>query len=392
MISANRLKGVSIVCFGLADWDTENWTNQHHLMSRLGCQNTVLFVESLGLRRPAFTGRDLRRIAKRLRGGLRPLRESDGVHIVSPLVIPFHQNRVVAALNGVLMRRFVRRAVRQVGAGTRPILWAYAPQAYQVIETLDPSAIIYHCVDDLATYDRVDATQYRAAEERLASRADLVIASSQPLARRLEALNPNVQLMPNVADTSLFAHALDRGPIDGAIATLPRPRVVFVGAVSAIKVDFALIVGLARLRPAWTFVLVGPVGLGDPSTDISELASEPNVHFVGHRAMRDLPAVLRGCDAGLIPYRLTPHTASVFPMKVYEYLSAGLPVVSTPLPSLEGVEGVVMAPDAPGFAASLEGLIAADSEPVRVERSRRAAGHSWEARIDEIERALAEVA
>src|SRR4030081_1137422 len=83
-----------IVCVGFADWDTELWTNQHHLMSRLARTHRVLFVESLGLRRPQLAARDLRRIARRLRRGLAPPRSVDGLSVLSPLVVPLHGNRL----------------------------------------------------------------------------------------------------------------------------------------------------------------------------------------------------------------------------------------------------------------------------------------------------------
>src|SRR5690242_4124519 len=122
------LSGRDIVCVGFADWDTELWTNQHHLMARLARSNRVLFVESLGLRRPQLAGRDLARIARRLRRGLSPARPADGLHVLSPLVVPLHSSALVRRLNARLLPAVVRRACRRLGLH-RPILWAYVPQA-----------------------------------------------------------------------------------------------------------------------------------------------------------------------------------------------------------------------------------------------------------------------
>jgi glycosyltransferase involved in cell wall biosynthesis len=382
-----RLEGRDIVCVGTADWSTELPINQHHLMRRLAARNRVLFVESLGLRRPQLASRDLGRMRRRLLAGLRGPRAVDGLHVLSPLVLPLHGSSAARTLNQRLLRRQVGRAARRLGI-TAPVLWAYAPQAEALLETLEPSLVVYHCVDDVAAQKGVDAESFRAAEQRFAARADLVLASAPALAERMRSLSENVLYAPNVADTELFAGALAPGPVDLGLDALPHPRLVFHGAVVATKLDLALLERAAELRPDWSFVLVGPRGAGDPGGDLSALDRAPNVHLLGHRDLGALPALLRGADLGLIPYAVNELTRSVFPMKVYEYLAAGLPVLSTPLPALEGVEGVEIVGDAPELVEAAERELAADSRELRVERSRAAAGHSWEARIEEIERAL----
>jgi len=172
---------------------------------------------------------------------------------------------------------------------------------------------------------------------------------------------------------------------------LPRPRIVFIGAVVSTKLDMGLLVALARARRDWSFALVGPVGPGDPSTDVSMLAAEPNVHLLGRRAYEQLPSVLRGADAGLIPYARNELTNSIFPMKVYEYLAAGLAVVATPLPSLSEIAEIDTASDPEGIVELLEEVLAHDSPQRRAERSRGAASHSWDRRLEEIAAAIEEL-
>jgi glycosyltransferase involved in cell wall biosynthesis len=386
-----RLQGRDIVCVGFADWDTELWTNQHHLMSRLARENRVLFVESLGLRRPQLAGRDLARIWRRLRRGLGPPREVDGLYVLSPLVLPLHGSRVARALNARLLPALVRRAARRLGL-QRPILWGYVPQAELLIGALDPSLVVYHCVDDIAAQERIDTASFRASEARYAALADLVLASAPALARRLRTISDNVLDAPNVADTERFSRALVQDPAhppDQGMAALPAPRIVFTGAIVAIKLDIDLLVELARLRPSWSFALVGPVGPGDPRTDVSALAAEPNIHLLGRRTYAQLPAVLRAADVGLIPYARNDLTESIFPMKVYEYLAAGLPVIATPLPAIASVAGVRTASDAAGIVALIEQELAQDSPERRAARSRAAAANSWERRLQEVATAIA---
>jgi glycosyltransferase involved in cell wall biosynthesis len=383
MPDLSTLHGRDIVCVGFADWDTELWTNQHHLMSRLARENRVLFVESLGLRRPQLAGRDLARIVRRLRRGVAPPRAVDGLHVLSPLVVPLHGNRLVRALNGRLLPALVRRAARRVGL-REPILWAYVPQAEVLIDALEPSLVVYHCVDDIAAHELIDTASFRAAEDRFAARADLVLASAPALAERLRTVSGNVIDAPNVADTELFAKALEPGLVDPEMAALRAPRIVFTGAIVATKLDLQLLAELARLRPSWSFALVGPVGPGDPHTDVSALAAEPNVHLLGLRSYEQLPSVLRAADAGLIPYARNELTNSIFPMKVYEYLAAGLPVIATPLPALADVADVRTAPSAAGIVQLLEQALSEDSPQRRAERSRMASTHSWGKRLEEI--------
>jgi glycosyltransferase involved in cell wall biosynthesis len=386
-----RLEGRDVVCLGTADWATELPINQHQLMRRLAARNQVLFVESLGLRRPQLAGRDLGRLWRRLRRGLRALIRGaepvDGLHVLAPLVVPLHGNPLARRLNRALLRFQVARAARLLGM-SRPLLWGYAPQAGELIEALEPARVVYHCVDDVAAQKGVDAQSFRAAERAYAERADLVLASAPALAERMRELSSHVLYAPNVADTGLFATALEPGPVDPAVEALPRPRLVFQGAVVATKLDTGLLAELARLRPQWSIVLVGPAGAGDPGSDLSALEAAPNVHLLGPRPERQLPAVLRGADVALIPYAINELTRSVFPMKVYEYLAAGLSVLSTPLPALDGVEGVAVLAEAAEFVAAAERELAHDSPERRATRSRSAAAHSWEARIAEIEAAL----
>jgi glycosyltransferase involved in cell wall biosynthesis len=383
------LEGRDIVCVGFSDWNADVLTTQHHLIRRAAARNRVLFVESLGLRRPQLAGGDARRMVRRLRRGLTPLRAVDGLHVLSPLVLPLHSNPVARRLNEQILPRTVGWAVRRLGLRD-PLLWSFVPQAEVLLPTVRPRQVLYYVTDDHASKPGIDAPSFRAAEERFAPRADVVLASAPELVKRMQALNGNVHYAPAVTDTRLFAKALEDGPVDAALARLPEPRAVFIGAILAATIDIELVVGAARLLPEWSFVFVGPVGQGDPHTNVDPLRNAPNVHLLGERSQEELPSVLRGAAVATIPYRTGNQMRSVFPMKTYEYLAAGRPVVSTPLDTLRDLPEVVKAADAQEFAARLQEAAEADSAEARRERSRRAEPHSWESRLQEIAAALSD--
>ena len=174
------------------------------------------------------------------------------------------------------------------------------------------------------------------AERKLLERVDCVFAVNEPLARRKRELNPETHVAPHGVDHALFARALDASaPLPADLADLPKPVIGFYGTLQD-WVDLDLIGEIARRHPDWSVVLIGRL-----LVDIEPLARSPNVHLLGARPYEQLPAYCKGFDVGLIPYR-SP-TSCVFrnPLKLREYLSAGLPVVSTSLPEVAPVRTLV---------------------------------------------------
>jgi glycosyltransferase involved in cell wall biosynthesis len=378
-----------VVCVSTADWDAPLWTNKQHLMSRLAERGaTVLYLDSLGLRAPTAGSSDLRRIGRRLRAWrptARPAAQA-GVLRDSPLVIPAHGRAWVRAVNRRLLRGRLRRNERRFGLRDA-VVWAYAPPALDMYDPRRHRALVYHCVDDVAAFPGVDAAAFREGERRLVAAADVCLASSRPLLAHLERMGARRAVYwPNPADTGAFAAAAPADPAS-------RPVTVgFVGAVQDHKVDVPLVAAAARLRPDWCFALVGPVGEGLGRRDLGATELPPNVVLRGHAAREALPAVMRGFHVGVVPYRINAYTEGVFPMKVFEYLAAGLPVVSTPLPSLVGeVEHVAFAADADELVAAVEAALAAPGDAVDARRA-YAGAYSWEARADEAAALLLELA
>ena len=311
------LRGRDIVCVGFADWDTELWTNQHHLMSRLAADNRVLFVESLGLRRPQLAGRDLRRIARRLRRGVAPPRAADGLHVLSPLVAAAARPAGGARAQRARCCARGRRARRAGSACGGRCCGPTSRRPRRCSTRCDPSLVVYHCVDDIAAQPGVDAAAFRAAEARFAARADLVLASAPSLARaHARRSTRNVLDAPNVADTALFAQALEPGPVDAARrgAAAPARRLHRRGRRDEARRARPDRRAGARRARDWSFALVGPVGAGRPGAPTSRRSRpSPTSTCSAPRRYAELPAVLRGADAGLIPYAINELTALDLP-------------------------------------------------------------------------------
>ena len=329
-----------VVLLATADWDHPFWTNKQHVamaMSQLG--HRVLYVESVGLRPPRLEGQDLQRIWRRLRRGLRPPRRvAENIWVWSPLLIPAAHAGWKRACNRWLFAFWLdvwRRCLHLQA----DLLWTYNPLSGLLI-TLPQrhyQQLVYHCVDDLGAQPCMPAALIAREEERLCRCSDQVFVTSPELLRTRSVFNSRIRYDSNVADVDFFARARESStPIAPELLALPDgPRLGFIGAVSAYKLDFNLLAQLAEARPDCQIILIGRLGEGDPSTDLQRVESYPNVHCLGPRAYAELPFYLRGFDLALLPCPINDYTRSMFPMKFFEYMAAGVPIVSTELPALQ---------------------------------------------------------
>jgi glycosyltransferase involved in cell wall biosynthesis len=248
----------------------------------------------------------------------------------------------------------------------RELIWTYSPLTTRFYDLDAPKGVVYHAVDAIDAQPGMPAETIREAEAELAERADIIFTTAHEIQNRLSRLNPNTHYFSNVADFEHFAKARSPNmPVPSDMASLPEPRIIFVGAISAYKLDTGLIAKLAALEPSWSFVMIGDVGEGDPMTNVPELYGAPNIHMIGPKPYARLPEYLSAADAAIIPSPHNPYTASMFPMKFFEYLAAGLPVVATRLPALrDHVEVAAFSDDAETFRAHLVDAIEGRAPPL----------------------------
>lgn len=201
--------------------------------------------------------------------------------------------------------------------------WYYTPMALEFSRHLQPEAIVYDCMDELSGF-RGAPPGLRNAEAELFRRADVVFTGGQSIYESKKQLHPNVHAFPSSIDASHFnqARQIRTDPEDQA--AIPHPRLGFAGVIDE-RLDIPLLRAVATQKPDWHFVMIGPVVKIKPE----ELPQLANIHYLGPRDYKELPAYLAGWDIGILPFARNESTRFISPTKTPEYLAAGLPVVST---------------------------------------------------------------
>ncbi len=377
------LEGASIICFS-QDWEGDP-TSKKHIMRILSTKNRVLWVNSVGMRRPTASGRDFRRLVAKLRRTLMGCVEVEpNLFVANPLVLPLPGVELAERLNAAVLAGWLRRLCRRLGMA-RPILWTFYPYANRLVGRLGERMVIYHCVDEYASFSGMPREAVVRMERDLILRAHIVFTSAEQLCAERRAVNRNTYFVRHGVDVRHFSRALDPAtPVPQDMRTLPRPVIGFFGLL-ADWVDLDLVRALALARPGWSFALVGKI-----ETDLGSLGTLPNVHLLGQKPYDSLPGYCRAFDVGIIPFRVNALTVRANPLKLREYLAAGLPVVSTPLPEVARYDGLVgLADSAEGFLAAIEAALGQRSEAMARRRVKAMRDESWAARVEEFSALIA---
>jgi glycosyltransferase involved in cell wall biosynthesis len=374
--------GENVICFA-KDWE-EDPTSNNHVMAEIADQgNRVLWLNSIATRTPKLaSGRDVKKIWRKLLSFFKGARQvRDNLWVYTPIVLPLPHSRWAKAVNryilaltlGLLRRRLAMRDFQ---------LWTFLPNAADYVGRLGESVSVYYCVDEWSKFNYVDGQKTAEVERKLVKRADVVFAVSQSLVDGRRGLNPETHLARHGVDHDLFASALDeRTSVPADLAKIRGPILGFYGTLQD-WVDLDLVCFLAKRRPEWSIVLIGK-----PMVDLSRLNAYPNVHVLGRRDHSQLPAYCKGFSVGIIPYVLNERLMHVNPIKLREYLCAGLPVVSVALPEVEPQRAHCrIARTYDQFERLVEEEVRSDSPQRRLERSRAMRTETWAARVSDVGR------
>jgi len=377
-VALRALRGRDLVVFS-NDWDGDP-LSKVHIMRILSRENRVLWVNSIGNRAPKANAHDLNRIWRKLASFTEGIREVEpNLFVLAPLAVPFYGSEAVRALNRTLLRAQVLRAMRQLKF-KKPISWSFLPASAPVSGRLGEEFVVYHCVDEFSAFSDTNGRHIAELEEQLLRRADLVITSAERLRENKARVNPSTVLVRHGVDFNHFVKACDPATrIPDDIAHLPRPIFGFFGLV-ADWVDLEAIAATARAHPEGSVVVIGKVA---PDADVSALKAERNIHMLGRKAYADLPGYCRAFDVALMPFKVNELTLNANPLKVREYLAAGLPVVSSDIPEVRKVGLCKLATSTEDFVRKVDECLAEGPGPTRA-RAERIRHESWEAKVEEI--------
>lgn len=389
------IEGRTIVYFGPEQWQSM-WRNRHQLLARLAAKNIVVYVEPRpyvdeivrGLRRAEIGVSDVfdgRGVSARL------TRDRTGVWVYrSPRYAPLGGPPPLRALTHWLRRRALQHDLRVVGSQARPIFWISTPTQYDAQRDLPASLRVYHVVDDYLAYHdlpETHRTRFARRERELIDWADLVVAVSPELIETKGAGNPKFRLLPNGFDAAAYDPDRRVTP-PPALASLKRPIIGYVGLIS-VRLDLQMLDALAARHPEWTLVLMGTVYRSGCEDALDWLSGRPNVCMLPPVSGDQVADYVRSFDVGLVPYRVTQETIHASPLKVYEYLAAGLPVVAADVPGArQFAEVLSMASTIEEWERAIGAALAADNAEVRAARRVAVAPHSWDARVETLSQFL----
>jgi glycosyltransferase involved in cell wall biosynthesis len=266
------------------------------------------------------------------------------------------------------------------------ILWLAHPLLAGCLAGMDPRLVVFDQVDDFSVHPQFRSLRRTIAGgyATVAQRADLILTTAETTGSLWQHARGLVQHVPNGVDAAAFKGSF---PVPVPLQAIPRPRLGYVGVMQE-RIDADLMLDMSHRFPEAHFVFAGPI-FGSRSY-FAPLMARPNVHFLGAVPYADVPAYLAHMDVCLLPHTQNALTASMNPLKLYEYLAAGRPVVATPVPPTERFKDVIHIAGTPSaFARAIADAIAeADDPACRSRRQAVARANDWSLRVHEIWRLI----
>ncbi|WP_254560887.1 glycosyltransferase [Dyadobacter diqingensis] len=389
-----KLRGQQIIIFGLPRFDSEIESTSYTSAKLLARENFVYYVEN------PFTIRDYFNLRKgrefEIRKGHFSLQDHKLIDTEVPnlkIIIP----PILASINFLPEGKVFRAALKVneylIRYKLKKVIASYKLKDFIFINSfnfhypniskgLHPRLTVYHCLDPMALPFNL---RHGVVSERiLVEQSDVVICSSRQLFVEKKEQNPGTYFVANAADLEHSSKALNPAlPVFPEIAKLKSPVIGYFGAIER-RMDYNLLREVVKRNSEKTFVFVGPVSSEFVPDDFYDF---PNLVFLGPVEYADMPAVIKGFDVALIPFKKDDISHAIFPLKLFEYLGAGKPVVAIDFNKdlAEFTKGSVdFCADPESFSNAINLALETDSSELRENRVAIAAENTWEIRIREI--------
>jgi UDP-galactopyranose mutase len=306
ILSSSSFKDRALVCLSHLRWDLV-FQRPQHLMARFAQAMPVYFVEE-----PAFEGADSPRLQR--------CEVAKNLTVLVPRMPVSMATADATSVQKRLVSNFFSANLLRAA-----VLWFYTPAALQFADELPAAVTVFDCMDELSSFQGASPELHRL-EAKLLSRADVVFTGGISLYEAKHGRHHNVHAFPSAVDAAHFATARKpmREPADQR--AIPHPRLGFFGVIDE-RLDRDLVADVARLRPDWQLILIGPI----VKINAADLPQAPNLHYLGRKTYGELPAYIASWDAAIMPFAQNEATRFISPTKTPEYLAAGKPVVSTPI-------------------------------------------------------------
>ncbi len=397
--SVSTNKNRPLIVFG-EDWEAHPSSTQH-IVKILGQNRPVIWLNSIGLRKPRLTRHDLLRLYNKVKSSLYSYNKNDITEpensnfiIITPLVIPCASNWFTLKLSKIILKWQLKVASEKFNFSD-PIIWTSLPTSVDYLELFHNAPCVYYCGDDFNSLAGVDHQFVSQKEKELIEKSSYIFTASEKLLDKFpsdKAVN-----IPHGVNFSLFSQKVKNTPID---LPLGRPIAGFYGSIST-WLDQELLVNTIKALPHWRFVFIGKI-----DCDVDKLQRFSNVYFLGAKPHTDLPKYIQNWNVAILPFVNNKQIQMCNPLKLREYLASGTPIVTTDFNALNGYRKYLQIADSdnPFYQAILfadaEIVPAVDFEKLdniddllaitNIKQSRKEAviDESWESRALDVQRYL----
>jgi glycosyltransferase involved in cell wall biosynthesis len=376
-----------ILCFSSTDWESI-WGSRQQVMLRLSERGyKILFIEQMaGFDHLVKYPRLLKRKLYRWKEGITNINKSLSIISPPPMLPGRYYSFSINNLNLEIIKYWMDKILKEF-ENISPILWLYKPEQYGLIGKFQHKLCVYHCIDEFtAGTSGPKKRNIQVMEEALLNRADIVFANSKKLYEEKRKLNQNTFRIPSGADVNHFVKVIRQDTkINPVIIEIKKPRVGYLGQINE-RLNYQFLEFLATNRQEYSLVFIGDTyPWSRNAAPIRSLKKYPNVYFLGEFPYLELPTLLKGIDVCIIPYTDDEHSQFRSPLKLYEYLSAGKPIVSSNHPEVEEFSDYVYISYTPEeFVKNIDKAIAEDNSDRQLERINLSNTNSWDKRVDDM--------